>query len=244
MSTSDCPRIDDAAPYVLHAMDEGEWEAHRYHLADCEACAAKVAELEPVALALLSGVTQQAAPADLRSRVMGIVRSEAELLKAAGPGADRAQPPPFSLRVNWRALRPLPAAVLASVALALGVGAGVLLSGGDDPISQRTVTAQVDATAAPGARAEMRMTSGGGARLVVAGMPAPAEGRIYQVWLDHGSDHRPPLPTDVLFSTSHDGRATVQVPGDLKDVSAVLVTSEPQGGSEIPTRRPVITARV
>lgn len=243
MSTSDCPRIDDAGAYVLRAMDDAEWQAHRYHIADCEICAAKVAELELVARALLSGVPQLSAPPHMRDRVMSVVRSEAELLQAAGAGADRPQAPRSSRRLNWRSLRALPAIALAAVGLALGMGAGMLLSD-DDPASQpRTVAAQVDLATAPGAKAEMRMSSGG-AQLVVAGMPAPAKGRIYQVWLDRGGDRRPPLPTDALFSTSRDGRATVQVPGALKGVTAVLVTSEPQGGSEVPTRRPVITARV
>lgn len=237
-----CPRIDDAAPYVLRAMDEAEWDAHRYHLADCEFCAAKVAELEPVADALLSGVLQLTPPAPLHDRIMSVVRSEAELLEAAGPAADRPEKQRSNRRFGWLALRPLPAAALASVALALGLGAGALLSSDDDSVSPRTVVAEVDAAKAPGAKAEMRMTSGG-AQLVMAGMPAPADGRIYQVWLDHAGDHRPPLPTDVLFSTNHRGKATVQVPGDLKDVSKVLVTSEPEGGSEIPSLRPVITAR-
>ncbi|MDX6692048.1 MAG: hypothetical protein QOG15_3505 [Solirubrobacteraceae bacterium] len=243
MSTSDCPRIDDAGPYVLRAMDDAEYEAHRYHIADCELCAAKVAELQFAANALLSGVPQLSAPLPLRDRVMTTVRSEADLLRAAGAGADRPEPTRPPRRFGWRSLRPLPAAALASIALALGVGGGVLLTGGDDAGSQRTVAAQVDTSVAPGAKAEMRMTSGG-TQLVVAGMPAPASGRIYQVWIDHAKDRLGPQPTDALFSTNHDGKATVQVPGNLKDVSAVLVTSEPSGGSEVPTRQPVITARI
>jgi Anti-sigma-K factor rskA len=243
MNISDCPRIDDAGPYVLRAMDDPEWEAHRYHLADCEACAAKVAELEYVAHALLSGVPQLTPPAALRDRVMSTVRSEASLLQAAGASADRPEPARSSRRFGWLSLRPMPAAALASVALALGIGGGVLLTGGDSTSPQRTVVAQVDSSVAPGAKAEMRMTSGG-AQLVVAGMPAPANGRIYQVWVDNAKDRLGPQPTDALFSTNHDGKATVQVPGNLKDASAVLVTSEPLGGSEVPTRQPVITARV
>lgn len=243
MNLSDCPRIDDAGPYVLRAMDDAEFEAHRYHLADCEACATKVAELEFVAHALLSGVPQLTTPPALRDRVMTTVRSEASLLNAAGAGADRPERARSSRWFAWRSLRPMPAAALASVALALGVGGGVLLTSSDDVARQRTVSAQVDSSVAPGAKAEMRMT-GGSARLVVAGMPAPANGRIYQVWIDHAKDRLGPQPTDALFSTNRDGKATVQVPGNLKDVSAVLVTSEPQGGSEVPTRQPVITARI
>jgi len=240
MNISDCPRLDDSAAYVLHAMDDSEAEAYRYHVSDCELCASKVTELEFVAGALLSGVPQMPAPPDLRARVMSVVRSEAELLQAAGAGADQPEKPRRASRFGWLSLRPLPAAALATLALALGLGAGSLLSGDDDPTA-RTVAARVNMATAPNAKAEMRMASGA-AQLVVAGMPAPAAGRIYQVWLDHGDD--PPQPTDALFSTNREGKATVQVPGDLKDVAAVLVTSEPEGGSKAPTSQPVITARV
>jgi hypothetical protein len=84
----------------------------------------------------------------------------------------------------------------------------------------------------------------GAAKLVVDGLPAPPPGRIYQVWLDHPNDRQAPQPTDALFSTSRHGHATVGVPSDLEDVSAVLVTDEPIGGSQIPTGKQVIAVRV
>jgi hypothetical protein len=84
--------------------------------------------------------------------------------------------------------------------------------------------------------------SGAGARLVVAGLQAPPAGRIYQVWLDR-ADGTAPQPTEALFSVRK-GRASVDVPGNLHGVKRVLVTDEPLGGSEVPTRQPVIAARL
>ena len=76
--------------------------------------------------------------------------------------------------------------------------------------------------------------------LVAKNMPAPPRGRIYQVWLKRpGKD---PEPTSVLWSTRGDGSAEVAVPGSLEGVEAVLVTDEPPGGSEVPSKPPVITA--
>jgi hypothetical protein len=72
-------------------------------------------------------------------------------------------------------------------------------------------------------------------------MPAPAVGRVYEVWLDHG-EGTAPQPTDALFSVSRAGRASVDVPGDLDGVKAVLVTDEPAGGSRVPSGAPVIAA--
>ncbi len=237
MSGDACPHIDDAGSYVLRAMPDGEWQHYQEHLGRCHACAAKVDELRFVGDALLSGVPQLTAPPLIRGRVMAVVRAESELLAAAGAGADRPAPA-RSRRRSWLAsLRPLPAIGLASVALVVGIGGGALLSGGDDGFTPRTVAAKVGAS---GASAHMRLTSDG-AKLVMAGMPAPAEGRVYQVWLDRGGKSTPE-PTDALFSVSRDGRASVDVPGDLDGVKAVLVTDEPAGGSRIPTRAPVIAA--
>ena len=232
-----CPRIDDAASYVLRAMPDGEWEVYEEHLARCTPCTEKVVELRFVADALLSGVQQLSAPAPVRDRVMAMVRAESELLHAAGHDADRpaaAAPSPRRRRSSWR---PLPAIALASVALAIGIGAGALLSGGDGGMTPRTVVARVDA---PGAAAHVRMTSDG-AKLVVSGLPAPPEGRVYQVWLRHGAGTAP-KPTNALFSVSRHGDASVDVPGRLDGVDAVLVTDEPLGGSTLPTRAPVIMA--
>ena len=230
-----CPRTDDAASYVLRAMPDGEWEVYQDHLVLCAACADKVAELRFVADALLSGVPQLSAPAPVRDRVMAVVRAEAELLRAAGHGADRPEPAPRRRRLL--SLRPLPALALASVALAVGVGGGVLLSGGDGGLTPRTVVARVDAT---GAAAHLRVTPEG-AKLVVSGMPAPPKGRVYQVWLRRRVG-APPEPTNALFSVSRAGDASVDVPGKLDGVDAVLVTDEPSGGSRVPTRAPIITA--
>jgi hypothetical protein len=239
MTVLGCPRIDDAASYVLRAMPDGEWEVYQDHLAGCAECAEKVAELRFVADALLSGVPQLSAPPAIRDRVMAIVRAESELLRAAGHGADRPAPP-LAPRRRRRlpSLRPLPAIALACGALAVGIGGGALLSGGDGAVTPRTVVAQV---AAPGATARVRV-SADGAKLEMSRMPPPPDGRVYQVWLHRGNAATLPEPTDALFSVSRHGDASVDVPGDLHGVDAVLVTDEPPGGSSRPTRPPIIRA--
>jgi anti-sigma-K factor RskA len=132
------------------------------------------------------------------------------------------------------AIAPLPAALAACVVLALGVAGGVLLSAGD---GFREVDAQV---ALGGASGTLRIEDDGDARLTLRDMPAPPDGRVYQVWLlgEGGS----PSPTDALFVPGRDGAASVDVPGDVAGARQVLVTAEPRGGSDRPTRPPVVMA--
>ncbi len=234
---STCPRIDDAAGYVLRAMPDAEWEAYSSHVDDCQACAAKVAELGVVSDALLNAVPQITAPPEIRDRVMSVVRAEAELLQAAGAMADRPVRRESTRRFSLLRLRPWPATVLASSLLALGLGGGALLvGGGDKPAPARTLAC---AQAPDGATCQMRV-AGDNAKLIVAGLQAPPKGRIYQVWLDRDNGTAPE-PTTALFSVRK-GKASVDVPGDLSGVKQVLVTHEPLGGSEVPTRQPVIAA--
>jgi anti-sigma-K factor RskA len=221
-----------AGAYVLGALPPEELEGFRAHLAGCAECRRVVDELGIAADALPIGVQQVAPPPALKGRIMAVVEAEAELLAAAGAGADRAPapaPPPERRRAWWAR----PGFALAAVVLLLAGGAAAILAGGPET---RTVVAQ---TTAQGAQATLELEGSDGT-LVVEGMPPPPEGRIYQVWLKRpGAD---PEPTDALWTVNAQGDAEVAVPGSLDGVEAVLVTDEPMGGSEAPTRTPVITA--
>jgi anti-sigma-K factor RskA len=225
---------DAAGAYVLGALDDAELADFEAHLAECAACRREVEQLQVAADALPAGVAQVAPPPELKDRIMAVVNAEAELLFAAS-GAKVRDPrvPRRRSILSWLA-RPA-VAVACVLALVAGVAAGVLLGGGNDT---RTVVAQ---TAAPGARVEMRVNDDG-ARLVARHMPAPPEGRIYQIWLKRPG--QAPQPTAVLWSVDASGSAEVTVPGDMHGVEAVLVTDEPDGGSQAPTRPPVITAQL
>jgi anti-sigma-K factor RskA len=225
---------DNVGAYLLGALPPDELAAFEAHLDECAECRRDVEELRVAADALPVSVQSVAPPPALKQRIMAVVESEAELLAAAGRRADT--PEPVTRRRGrfraWR-LRPALAAMGAAAVLAAGVVAGVLLPGGD---GARTVLAS---STAPGAEVKLEIHDDE-AMLVARDMPAPPEGRIYQVWLKRpGSD---PEPTSVLWSTRADGSAEVAVPGSLEGVEAVLVTDEPEGGSAVPSKAPVITA--
>jgi anti-sigma-K factor RskA len=240
--TAPCPHRDDAASWALGAMPEAEGAAFAQHLAGCPDCQARVAALQPVVDVLPMAARQDAPPPELKDRIMAVVRSEAELLQASGPQADRVRAPsPERRRRGWwrrtfGALRPLPAAALATVLLAIGVTTGVLVSSAGDGGGS-----VVRGFGPQGASVALRVDDGHG-RLELDGMPAPPGGRIYQVWLVRGAAG--PVSAHALFSVAPDGRATIPIPQRLLPDDRILVTPEPMGGSVQPTSPPVAGATV
>jgi anti-sigma-K factor RskA len=236
--TDDCRHRDDAGPWVLGALDDEDARAFAEHLESCPICRLEVAELQVVADVLPMAAPQLVPPPALKSRIMGVVESEAQLLRAAGPEADRPPAAASSARRERRGLfgrlRPLPAAVMATALLALGIVGGVLLSGGEDTTSHPGFGPQ-------GAQVALRVTGDHG-ELDLRGMPAAPSGRVYQVWLVHGKAK--PRPTHTLFNVPSDGRARVEILESLKDTDQVLVTTEPPGGSEQPTSPPLMGAKL
>jgi anti-sigma-K factor RskA len=233
---SGCPHHEDAGAYVLGALTEDEHEAYVEHLLGCEICQREVAELQVAAHALPLAAPQLVPPPELRERILSVVRDEAAALAPAPAPRKRAKAP------WWRrpivALGPVPATVLACALLALGVGAGVLVTRGG---GETTTAAQVSLPGAPGAKAEL-VSEDGETRLRVRDFPAPPGDRVYEVWLQRGK--HTPVPAGTLFRPASDGGAEVRVGAGLKDkgVARILVSREPRGGSPAPTSAPVVVA--
>jgi hypothetical protein len=250
MSQCTDPRMNELlAAYLLGACSAEEARAMRDHIAACPVCASEAAELVLARDSLLSVTPTRAAPAHLRERVMAQVRADAELFAAAG--GQRADAPHVPAPAERRESRlrswlrsPIALAAAAACALVLIAG-GVLIGssiGGDEGGGTRIVIGKVDGTIAPGGSAKLVIDDSGAGHLVVSGLPDPGRRRVYQVWLQSGEGK--PVPTKTLFSVTADGSGDAVVPGDVKDVDQVMVTSEPEGGSKAPTRPPVVTVSV
>ena len=231
---------DAVGSYLLGALPPEESDGFAAHLEDCPVCRRDIEELAAAAEALPLSVPPVAPPAALKQRIMTVVESEAELLAAAGGEAHAPRRAPTRTRrrgflgVGGWLLRPGVALACAAVLLVAGGVAGVLLAGGNE--SSRTVVAD---TSAP--RADVRLEiRDDRATLVARDMPAPPAGRLYQVWIKRPGHE--PEPTSVLWSTRSNGSAEVAVPGSLDGVESILVTDEPRGGSEVPSKMPVIIA--
>jgi hypothetical protein len=161
-----------------------------------------------------------AAPLALRRRVLASVRSE---LPAQGRGG-----PPTAAGGR------LPRAHAGALALA-ALAAAVWLAGWGAGAGLRTVRP------ARAQAASLRLL-GDHAELAISGMVQPPYGEVYEVWLQ--SAGRAPVATDALFSPSATGSASVEVPGPLRGVRAVIVTPEPLGGSTTPTAPAALSLRV
>lgn len=221
--------------YALGALAENEADRMSRHLEGCAACRAELEGLRTAVDALPASVEQVEPPPELKQRLMAIVQSEADLLRAAGETADR----PDADRAPRRRRRVLTAplwrpAIAVGLACAIAVVVVLLVAGGS---GTRTIRAQVNPSLhSAGVRASVQL-SGSRAQLIVSGLPAPAAGHVDELWVKHGAAVRP-AGTFVVRSGSVDVERPVR-PGDL-----VMVTVEPGRGTSAPTGTPLLVARV
>jgi len=223
---------EDAAAWLLGALSDEEAQEFERRLETSAAARAEVEGLREAADALPYAVEAVGPPPELRARIMAIVEAEAEVLHAATATAGR----PPRRRFAW--LRPAPLAAAACALVLAGVAAGVIVAGGgEDPA--RTVAAQVTGAGMPDARGRLEITDGR-AELVVDGMHSAGPGRVYQVWVLHEGATEP-VPAGALFDTDRNGHGTTALP-DVDDVTTVMVSVEPEGGSDRPTSEAVLSA--
>ena len=210
------------------------------HLHECERCQEDLAALRLAVDALPSAAPPVEAPPELEERVMAVVRAEAELLQAAGAGADRP-PEARRRRRGLSALLSRPAfAAAAAGGLAVAAIVGFVIGGGADTGgSARTVQAHVTSVAGvqPRTSAALRVNDHR-ATLLVRDMPEPPAQKVYEVWVKRGRAAPVPAGTTFVVRSGDIPIAHSVIPGDQ-----VLVTAEPKGGSLTPTSPPMIVAR-
>ncbi|WP_354698256.1 hypothetical protein DSM112329_03923 [Paraconexibacter sp. AEG42_29] len=248
MSLPDCERGLDAGAYLLSALPPEDHASFIAHLRSCDCCQREVEDLQLVVDTLPMAAPQFAPPAALKDRIMRVVDAEAELLRAAGPEADRVPVRAEAARERrlWRwgsglSVRPALAGGIASVLLAVGVAGGVVFSDSDGGSAGRTLAAQVPGS--PGATVKVSLKNDR-ATLHVANLPSAPAGQVYQVWFTRKGSTTPE-PTHTLFSVrKNDGRSTVPIEESVEGVGQILVTAEPDGGSEQPSADPVISAQL
>lgn len=227
--------------YALHALDEFERHHFEKHLAECPQCKVEVAEFTMVATQLCLAVAERPSPR-IRVRVLTQIADVRQL----APGTTRVAAArwPWLVRVS---------AVVAAGALVGAAAMAVVLTGTEQqlnathsslaqaestnsPISRllsqpdvRTVTSRSangsDATAISSARL-------GDGLLIVTGMLRQPSGRTYQAWL---------VGPDGSRSAGLLDAADNPLPlHGLSGVRQIAITTEPAGGSTMPTTVPVV----
>jgi anti-sigma-K factor RskA len=218
---------DDVAAYVLGVLEPGEATALERHLDDCADCRAELRWLRPAADLLPSRVERVEPPAELRAKILDQARSEPGPVAASG---GRPSPAPRrGLFSGWR-----PVAALGVAALMLAAVAGYAVRGGSGGGATT-----VAAGKAPAVTAKLVM-EGDSATVRLANVNEMPPNEVLEAWVQReGEVER----AGGLFVPDRDGRATAMIP-DMHGVEAVMVTSEPEGGSETPTSSPLVTAKI
>jgi Anti-sigma-K factor rskA/Putative zinc-finger len=256
--------------YAVGALTGDERAAFESHLAECAECAQEVRELDATAarlgaaeetappprmraavLARISEVRQLPPDADGDG---GLPRKHGDPGGGHGPGAiplqGRRRRPgrPFS---TW--ISSIAAAVLLAVAIALGAVSVNLYRDLDHLRAQSGEVSRV--LAAPDARTVSDPVGGAGqssrgsvvfseqldsAVFAATGLPAPPDGRTYQLWFVGADGAR----SAGLFHPDANGQVTQVLDGDLGAAQAVAFTVEPAGGSEQPTSQPLLALQL
>lgn len=245
----------DAAAYVLGALDRDERAAFEAHLAGCAECAAEVRSLRGAADALAGAVPQRTPPPGLRAHVLSSL-----------PNAP-ASVVPFPAKKSGGWLLP----VAATIFLILGLGmytvrlqirlalvearleeamtqtarANQSLADArrvaNDAQSAMAVMAAPDVARidlagqapAPGARARALWSRNRGMVFTASNLPELPEGRVYQVWVVTGPG---PVSAGLLTPDANGGGSVYfTTPPDIAQPVAVAVTLEPAGGVPAPT---------
>lgn len=222
---------ENVGAYLLGALPELESEVFERHLEVCPDCRGELDELRVASDALSRAVEPVQPPPELKASLMKIVWAESASREAAKPKRHWSLP----------RLSPAFAAAAAACVLAIGVGIGVAISqlGGS---GTKTISALVDHSRAPSGAATLRLpASRKDALLTVQGLPSPGAGKVYEVWVQRGGAME---PAGSLFSVGSGGSGSAAIPGSLKDVQAVAVTAERDGGALKPTQMPVLTVKL
>ncbi|MEV7594976.1 anti-sigma factor [Streptomyces sp. NPDC090085] len=237
-----------AAAYALGALDPAEQEAFTAHLPHCEECRREAAEFEATA-ARLAVAASQPPPPEMRQHTLAAIDGVRQL-----PPRLPATSSTTTLGGTLRR-RAMPLALAASLVAAAsfaGLAAWQHQQSEEQQQRARRAEQRLDTVsgvlAAPDARTVHGRTGNGALTTVVSsdrqnkavftasGLPAPAAGMTYQLWLDHDGTM---VPAGLI-----DRDGTVLMVGDPADAGAVGLTLEPAGGSPSPTSAPLMLMRL
>jgi anti-sigma factor RsiW len=212
------------AGYALDALDPAERATFEEHLASCERCREELQGFWQVSEALAHAAGGPTPPASLRDRILEQARSE------------RSNVVPFRRRGFVVPTLSSVAAVAAVAAIGLGIWATSLSSDLNGAESELAVLEDPNARTfrSESGKADLVVTPGGDAALIVRALPAAPKGKDYEIWVfENGVPRRAGL-------FEQPGVALLTRP--VQAGQMVAVTLEPDGGGDAPTGAPLLTA--
>jgi hypothetical protein len=231
-------RLEEVAAYAIGGLDPDRVEGLEGHLADCERCQQELRWLSPAVRALPETVERQPSPPELKQRLMVEVRAEAAAEARRARGEERRERAQSragigewlrGLRIGGLTWKPLTGLALAILVIAGGIGYAVGTGGGSGAHT-------IEIEAGPNGIEAKVVTEGGRGEVHLAGVKPLPEGRVLEAWVERdGSVEAVP----ALFAPDHAGRASTTIE-NMKDVSTVMVTREPAGGTKEPTTTPIV----
>jgi anti-sigma-K factor RskA len=211
---------EDIAAYLLGELDEREQLAFEREVARDPELREEVERLRPVVerLHALDETAWRPAPA---------------------PPLRLPDAPTRTHRPRRLVLRPAVAALAAVVLLLAGLGAGLVIEGGDDDSGRAVALRPV---AGGDAHGEARLASRT-ATVRLAGLEPSARGQFYELWLLNSADDLVALGS-FRVPESGDAEVTVPVPGDAGGYRFVDLSVEPDDGNPSHSGDSVLRGRV
>jgi len=214
---------EDLAAYMLGALEPGEAAGFERHLEDCELCQREVRWFEPAVHMLPESVERQQPPPQLRAALMAEVRADAP--PQARPAKRRSW--------SWFA-RPAMAFAVLLVAVAVVAGYEIGKGGSGDSGSPTVLS-----TSEHGIEVKM-VQEGDGGTLRLANLHQLPPHKVLEAWVRREGTIE---PVPALLVPDRKGQAETTI-ADMKGVDTVMVTEEPQGGSDSPTGEPIVSMSV
>jgi anti-sigma-K factor RskA len=219
---------EDLVVYMLGALEPGEAAAFERHLDECERCPAEMRWFEPALQTLPESVERREPPRRLRESLMAEVRADSREEEGERRG----------LLLGWLresfGKRGLQAATVLAVLAFAAAGYEIGKGGGGGGGENTVLTAREH-----GIRVKM-VREGEGGTLHLAGIHQLPPGKVLEAWVRReGTVEAVP----ALLVPDRKGQAETTI-ADMSGVDTVMVTEEPQGGSEAPTSPAIVTMSV
>jgi hypothetical protein len=232
-------RLEEVAAYAIDGLDPDRVADLEEHLAGCKRCQEELRWLSPAVQALPEAVERQAPPPELKQRLMAEVRADAAAEERRTRGEERrerAESRPGigewlrGLNLGGLTWKPLAGLALVILVIAGGIGYAVGTGGG----SGGAHTTEVEP--GPNGIEAKVVTEDDRGELHLANVKPLPKGRVLEAWVERDGIIE---PVPALFAPDHAGLASTTIES-MKDVSAVMVTREPEGGSKKPTTKPIV----